>query len=61
MARQTDGNETWRTLREWIKGSAAAERLAALILKADGFSSIDPSHPLGGPDGIKDILCAKEG
>lgn len=61
MARQTEGNETWRTLREWIKGSAAAERLAGLILKADGFSSIDPSHPLGGPDGIKDILCAKEG
>lgn len=61
MARQTEGNETWRTLREWIKGSAAAERLAGLILKSDGFSSIDPSHPLGGPDGIKDILCAKEG
>jgi hypothetical protein len=60
MARQTEGNETWKTLREWIKGSAAAERLAGQILLNDGFSSVDPSHPLGGPDGIKDIICIKD-
>lgn len=61
MARQTEGNETWKALREWIKGSAAAERLAGLILLNDGFLSVDPSHPLGGPDGIKDIVCIKDG
>ena len=61
MARQTEGNETWKTLREWIKQSAAAERLAGLILLNDGFSTVDPSHPLGGRDGIKDIVCIKDG
>jgi hypothetical protein len=43
-----------------VKQSAAAERLAGLILLNDGFSSVDPSHPLGGPDGIKDIICIKD-
>ncbi|WP_341880452.1 hypothetical protein [Synechococcus sp. UW140] len=61
MARQSEGNETWKTLREWLKQSAAAERLAGLILLNDGFSSVDPSHPLGGRDGIKDIVCFKDG
>jgi hypothetical protein len=61
MARQTEGNETWKTLGEWVKQSAASERLAGLILLNDGFSSVDPSHPLGGPDGIKDIVCIKDG
>jgi hypothetical protein len=60
MSRQSEGNETWRRLREWVKQSAAAERLAGLILLNDGFSSVDPSHPLGGPDGIKDIICIKD-
>lgn len=27
----------------------------------DEFLSVNPSHPLGGPDGIKDILCSKDG
>ena len=49
-------DETWHRLREWTAGSAAAERLAAQVLLADGYTSVDPSHPLGGPDGGKDLL-----
>src|SRR5438132_1231620 len=59
--RSKDGLETWRRLLDWGKGQAAAERLAALILRIDGFESIDPSHPLGGRDGLKDVICKREG
>ncbi len=48
-------------LQNWEKQSTAAERLAADVLRLEGFSGIDPQSPLGGPDGGKDILCAKEG
>lgn len=27
----------------------------------DAFGDVDPQHPLGGPDGGKDVLCTKEG
>jgi len=27
----------------------------------EGYEAIDPSHPLGGQDGLKDIVCAKDG
>jgi uncharacterized protein YbaR (Trm112 family) len=30
-------------------------------LPFDGYEAIDPSHPLGGPDGGKDICCKKDG
>ncbi|MBU3171140.1 PilZ domain-containing protein [Clostridium estertheticum] len=59
--RRTDGDETWIRLQTWTKGQKAAERLSAHILNSDGYSSIDPSHPLGGRDGIKDIVCIKNG
>lgn len=36
-----------------------AQRLAGQVLRYEGFSSIDPSHPLGGPDGLKDLICMK--
>ncbi|MCI2254094.1 hypothetical protein L2D08_06925 [Domibacillus sp. PGB-M46] len=58
--RRINGDETWNRLREWTKGQTAAERLAGHILNSEGFESIDPSHPLGGPDGIKDIICTKD-
>lgn len=58
MIRRTEGRETWHRLIEWDKGQAASERLAAAILLAEGFESIDPSHPLGGKDGGKDMLCS---
>jgi len=59
--RSKDGRETWRRLLAWDRGQASAERLAGHILRVEGFASIDPSHPLGGPDGLKDIVCTREG
>src|SRR4051794_15581407 len=59
--RRTSGSETWARLQEWISGQAAAERLASQILMAEGFQAVDPSHPLGGPDGLKDMVCLRNG
>lgn len=59
--RRTGGRETWHRLREWDKAQADSERLAARLLSMEGYSGIDPSHPLGGPDGGRDIICAKDG
>lgn len=59
--RRIEGGETWSRLREWTRGQAASERLAAQLLRVEGFSSIDPSHPLGGPDGLKDVICLRDG
>jgi hypothetical protein len=58
--RRTDGDETWSRLLNWTKGQKPSERLAAHILSSDGFKSIDPSHPLGGKDGLKDIISVKD-
>lgn len=57
LLRRAEGRETFHRLLEWEKGQAASERLAALILEQEGFRDIDPSHPLGGKDGGKDMLC----
>lgn len=54
-------DETWHRLLNWTYGQAPSERLAAQILLASGFAGIDPSHPLGGPDGGKDAVCTKDG
>jgi hypothetical protein len=56
-----DGHETWHRLLEWTKQQTPAERLAGHILRFDGFSSLDPVHPLGGQDGLKDITAMKDG
>lgn len=56
--RRTDGRETWYRLLEWDKGQTPAERLAAIILNSEGFRNIDPSHPLGGKDGLKDMVLS---
>lgn len=58
--RRTDGDETWNRLLNWTKGQKPSERLAAHILSSEGFKSIDPSHPLGGRDGLKDIISRKD-
>jgi hypothetical protein len=58
--RQTDGDETWTRLLNWTKGQKPSERLSAHILSSEGFKSIDPSHPLGGRDGLKDIVSIKD-
>ena len=53
----TRWDETWHRLREWTNGQAQSERLSAQILISQGFKDVDPSHPLGGPDGGKDAMC----
>lgn len=58
--RQYTGDETTDALSNWKKDQKAAERLAAAILHINSFSDIDPSHPMGGRDNKKDILCRKE-
>ena len=57
--RRIEGTETWHRLLDWDRGQAAAERLAAQILVLEGYQSVDPSHPLGGKDGLKDVICCK--
>lgn len=54
-------DETWHRLLEWTKGQTPSERLAAQVLIYEKFTSLDPSHPLGGPDGGKDALARREG
>ena len=50
---------TEQILTSWRYGQTQAERLCAGILALEGFHSIDPQCPLGGPDGLKDIVCEK--
>jgi hypothetical protein len=54
-------DETWHRLREWTNDQGPSERLAAQILINQGFTSLNPSHPLGGKDGGKDAICIKDG
>jgi hypothetical protein len=48
-------------LLNWSDSQKASERLAASLLAASGYSSIDPAHPLGGRDRLKDAVCVKDG
>ena len=59
--RMNEGRETYDRLLNWDRGQAPSERLAAIILSNEGFKSIDPSHPLGGKDGLKDMTLSFEG
>src|SRR5439155_11408097 len=52
---------TESALRDWRYGQTQAERLVAAVLHLEGFEAVDPQHPLGGPDGLKDVLCRKDG
>lgn len=52
---------TESALRDWRYGQTQAERLVASLLHLEGFEAVDPQHPLGGPDGLKDVLCRKDG
>lgn len=54
-------NNTYQILLHWDKGQPFAERMAAKLLGQEGYAEIDPQCPMGGPDGTKDILCAKDG
>lgn len=53
--------ETWWRLRDWQGGQAEEERMSAQVIAAEGYDSLDPSHPLGGPDGGRDARCKKDG
>lgn len=53
-------NETEISLINWRGGQTKAERLCAALLSIEGYHSIDPQCPLGGPDGLKDIVCVKD-
>jgi len=61
MGRQKRGQEAWKRLLDWHDGQTSAERLASRLLNLIGYSNVDLSHPLGGPDGKKDIICKKDG
>lgn len=61
LRRSSGGDQTWRHLRDWIGGQKRSERMAALILKQEGYSEVDPSHPLGGPDRGKDAIAIRNG
>jgi fido (protein-threonine AMPylation protein) len=44
-------------LSMWRSGATQAERLAAALLRIEGYADVEPQAPLGGPDGRADILC----
>ena len=54
-------SETRFKLKSWDKGSTESEGLAAIVLSCCGYEQVDPIHPLGGPDGGKDIICFLNG
>ena len=53
-------SETRIKLINWDRGQTDSERFSALILKNAGYSNLDPIHPVGGPDGGKDIVCMRD-
>lgn len=53
-------DETQHRLVAWTEGQES-ERLAAQVLADQGFQDIDPSHPYGGRDGGRDIVCSRDG
>ncbi|MFE7062946.1 hypothetical protein ACFVAD_12420 [Sutcliffiella sp. NPDC057660] len=59
--RKKYGEETRYRLIEWTEGKPASERLGGYILSVSDYKKIDPSQPLGGRDGKKDLICEKEG
>jgi hypothetical protein len=46
---------TEASVRDWRYGNTQAERLCAAMLYLESFQDVDPQHPLGGPDGLKDV------
>lgn len=55
------GNKTYRELRDWMGSPKESERLCAHLMSMQGYTSLDPSQPLGGPDGAKDALMVRDG
>ena len=52
---------TETALKDWRFGQTQAERLVSALLHIEEYESVDPQHPLGGPDGTKDLLCRRDG
>ena len=52
-------NSTEFILQYWRDGQVHSERLCAGLLQIESFESVDPQCPLGGADGLKDIICEK--
>lgn len=48
-------------LSMWRSGPTQAERLAAALLRLEGYTDVEPQAPLGGSDGRADILCSRGG
>ena len=61
LEKRAAGMTTESVLKDWRFGQAQAERLTAALLHLEDSESVDPQHPLGGPDGLKDVLCQKSG
>ena len=53
--------DTEWSLENWRHGQVSSERMCLQLLSIDGFTELDPQCPLGGRDGLKDILCKKDG
>lgn len=49
--------DTERALILWRGSQHDSERMCAQLLLLAGYREVDPSHPLGGPDGTKDAVC----
>jgi hypothetical protein len=54
-------DETWHRLREWTQGQTPSERLGQQILISEGFTGLDPSHPLGRKDAGADAVAKRDG
>jgi fido (protein-threonine AMPylation protein) len=54
-----NGARTEAMLRDWRYGPVQAERLVGALLHLEEFEDVDPQHPLGGPDGLKDVLSRR--
>jgi hypothetical protein len=49
--------DTEQALIMWRGAQHDSERMCAQLLLLAEYREVDPSHPLGGPDGIKDAVC----
>lgn len=47
----SSGDHSYRELSFWQGSGKGSERMCAQLASIEGYSSVDPTHPLGGPDG----------
>lgn len=53
--------DTEQALVMWRGAPHDSERMCAQLLLLTEYREVDPSHPLGGPDGTKDAVCVGKG